>query len=65
MNPLLSIPFSTFKYFMGNRLIICANTAALSRGQDGFNNEMRNSDSVKTHFRLKMACFIESHVKGG
>lgn len=50
---------------MGNRLIICASTAALSRGQDGFNNEMRNSDSVKTHFRLKMACFIESHVKGG
>lgn len=48
MNSLLSLPsFSPFKYFMGSKLIIWAITAALSRGHDRFNNEMRNSDSVK------------------
>lgn len=50
---------------MGIKLIICAGTAAFSAGQGRFNNEMRNCDSVKPIPGLKMACFIESCVKGG
>lgn len=37
-----------FKYSVGSKLITCAITAALSRGHNGVNNEVRGGDSVKS-----------------